>query len=418
MNRYRLLLAFLSIPVIIHAAWLALRNKDLKYFVQRLGLRFGSLNARRNISIWIHAASVGEVNAAAALIHKLAKNNEIILTTNTHSSAVHVEKILSSQVTHYYCPVDWQWAVRKFILQLRPQCLFIVETELWPNLFAVCHTMDLPVTILNGRISKRTLNASNWIKKRYRDCLKTTKAILTRSAEDTQRFIELGAAEGIVKTIGNIKFYQLASRKDVAPFKALKPYVVAASTRDDEETIIVSAWQAAVKKSAARSHLLVIVPRHPQRLTTILKQLAQYQLNIAIRSRNDSLSAFTDIYIADTFGELVTFIKGAEFVIMGGSFVNKGGQNILEVAQAKKTVLFGPYMSNFQDEAQLFVEHKAGIQLKDAVALTDIIQKLLTQPQALEEYQDNAARLILQQQAVLEDYISELQELYPEIQLS
>jgi len=417
MNRYRLLLVLLSIPVVIHAAWLALRNKDFKYFSQRLGLMFTPLKNKRVVSIWIHAASVGEVNAAVPLIHKLAQNNSVILTTNTPSSAVHANNILSTEVTHFYCPVDWQWAIRKFILQLRPQCLFIIETELWPNLFSVCHAMNLPITIVNGRLSKRTLHTSPWIKKRYQASLQTTKAILTRSAEDTQRFIKLGAPASIVKTIGNIKFYQLDSQKDIATFKTVKPYVLAASTRDDEEILIVDAWQEAINKIEASSHLLIIVPRHPRRLNTIIKQLEKFNLNIAIRSRNETIAENTDLYIADTFGELVTFIKGAEFVIMGGSFVNKGGQNILEVAHAQKTVVFGPYMTNFQDEALLFVNNKAGIQLENAKALPETIYSLLTQPAMLEELQHNAVQLMLQQQTVLDKYLSELQKIYPELKI-
>ena len=369
MNRYRLLLIVLTIPVIIHAAWLAIKNRDLRYFIQRLALRFNAANSKNKhqTPIWIHAASVGEVNAAAALIHKLAQNNEIILTTNTASSAAHAERTLAAEVTHYYCPVDWQWAIRRFITKIRPQCLFIIETELWPNLFSVCHAMNIPVTIINGRISGRTLNAASWIKKRYRICLQTTQAILTRSEEDSQRFIELGATPESVKTIGNIKFYQQQSSHNVEGFVTVKPYILAASTRDDEEELIVRAWLAAQNKLDARSNvldhnsannssnMLIIVPRHPHRLTTIIKQLDKFNLNTAIRSRNEPLTEDTQLYIADTFGELVSFIKGAEFVIMGGSFVNKGGQNILEVAQANKTVVFGPYMANFKDEAQLFV---------------------------------------------------------------
>lgn len=416
MNRYKLLLILLGIPVIIHTAWRAVKHKDLKYFKQRLGLRFNVGNKRQSAPIWIHAASVGEVNAAASLIHEISKNNEIILTTNTQSSAARAEKILHAEATHYYCPVDWQWAVKKFILQFQPQLLIIIETELWPNLFSVCHSRNIPVTIINGRISKRTLNATSWIKKRYRECLQSTQMILTRSTEDSQRFIELGAAPAIVKTIGNIKFYQQQSSKDVTAFKTAKPYVLAASTRDEEELLIVTAWQAA-QKTHGSSNLLVIVPRHPHRLNTIIAQLEALNLNTAIRSRNEAITDDTELYIADTFGELVSFIKGAKFVIMGGSFVNKGGQNILEVAQANKTVVFGPYMANFKDEAQLFVKHKAGIQIEDVDTLAETIQTLLTQPERLEELENNATQLVQQQQGILDTYLSELQKNHPNIKI-
>lgn len=415
MNRYRLLVGLLSVPIIIHAAWLAIRNNEFKYFLQRLGLKYPPIKENLSNTIWIHAASVGEVNAAVHLINTLYKNNTIILTTNTQSSAAHANKILSEKVIHYYCPIDWRWAIKKFFTQLQPKYLFIIETELWPNLYSVCASMNIPISIINGRISKRTLNAASWIKKRYRECLQSTKIVLTRSKEDSQRFITLGASTSIVREIGNIKFYQQESLGDNVAFKTIKPYVLAASTRDEEEILIAKAWLATSKESRASSNLLVIVPRHPHRLNTIVSQLKPFNLNIAVRSRKDEIKDETDIYIADTFGELVSFIKGSQFVVMGGSFVNKGGQNILEVAHAGKTVVFGPHMDNFKDEAKLFIDSKAGIQLENANSLLEIFHELLTQADKLQSLQNNAKQLMQKQQTVLEDYISELQKLFPEI---
>ena len=415
MNRYRLLVGLLSVPIIIHAAWLAIRNNEFKYFLQRLGLKYPPAETNNSNTIWIHAASVGEVNAAVPLINRLYKNNTIILTTNTQSSAAHANKILSGKAIHYYCPIDWRWAIKKFITQLQPNYLFIIETELWPNLYSVCASMNIPLSIINGRISKRTLNAASWIKKRYRECLRSTKVVLTRSKEDSQRFITLGAPTSIVHEIGNIKFYQQESLGATTAFKTIKPYVLAASTRDDEEVLIVKAWLATSKESRASSNLLVIVPRHPHRLNTIISQLKPFNLNIAVRSKKDEIKDETDLYIADTFGELVSFIKASQFVVMGGSFANKGGQNILEVAHAGKTVVFGPHMDNFKDEAKLFIDSKSGIQLDNENGLPEVFHELLTHANKLETLQDNAIQLMQKQQTVLDDYISELQKLFPEI---
>lgn len=419
MNRYKLLIALLSFPVVLHAAWKAIQNKELRYFKQRLGLGYVPLKRNNASPIWIHAASVGEVSAAVHLINSLYENNAIILTTNTPSSAAHADKILSDKVTHYYCPVDWQWAIQQFIRKLQPQYLFVIETELWPNLFSVCNKKDIPIAIINGRISTRTLNAASWIKKRYRECLRATKTILTRSQEDSERFISLGAEPSIVKEIGNIKFYQTENTTDIAIFKTIRPYVLLASSRDDEETLIVEAWTK-VKNNKLNdvSSLFIIVPRHPQRINIILSQLKRFDLNIAIRSNGDTITSETNVYIADTFGELISFIKGSQFVIMGGSFVNKGGQNILEVAQAGKTVVFGPFMNNFKEEAKLFVDSKAGVQLENSNELTDSIDSLLEQPATLQEMQENAIQLMQEQQTILEKYVSELKKHYPGIKFN
>ncbi|VAW99231.1 3-deoxy-D-manno-octulosonic acid transferase [hydrothermal vent metagenome] len=411
MNIYKILLGALSIPIVFYIALQSFRNKDYPFFLQRLAIRFTRIKEPKNKSIWIHAASVGEVNAATPLIHKLAVHNNIILTTNTPSSAIRVANTLSEQVIHCYCPIDWQWAVRKFISKFKPHCLLIIETELWPNLFTVASALKLPVTIINGRISTRTLHASAWMKKRYWDCLQTCHFVLTRSKEDSQRFIALGASASKVKTVGNIKFYPQHNVNDLTAFKTHQPYVLAASTRDDEEALIVAAWI----QSEHGEQLLIIVPRHPKRIEDIINQLKPYNLKIAIRSRNDTITVETDVYIADTFGELMTFIKGATFVIMGGSFVDKGGQNILEVAHAGKTVVFGPFMDNFKEEALLFVEQQAGIQVGNNKLLSETINKLLNQPEINQQYQNNASQLMAQQQTVLDTYLLELQQLYPDI---
>lgn len=411
MNVYRILLGFLSTPIVFYIAWEAFRNKDRKFLLQRMAISFSASKEIKKDSIWIHAASVGEVNAVTPLIHKLSKNNNIILTTNTPSSAVRVANTLSEQVSHFYCPLDWQWAIKKFISNFQPCCLLIIETELWPNLFTVAKTLNLPITIINGRISTRTLHASTWVKKRYRDCLRASNFVLARSEEDSQRFITLGAIPSKVKSIGNIKFYQQHNLNDITAFQTLKPYVLAASTRDKEEALIVSAWG----KSEHGDQLLIIAPRHPKRIADIINQLKPYNLKLAIRSRNETITQETDIYIADTFGELLTFIKGATFVIMGGSFVNKGGQNILEVAHANKTVVFGPFMDNFKEEAQLFVEQQAGIQLDNIQLLPETIDKLLNQPEVNQQYQNKAQQLMIQQQNILGTYLLELYQLYPNI---
>jgi len=409
MNLYKLFINLLSVPVTIYIAWIAIRNKDFRFLLQRLGFNYKNTQAS---TLWIHAASVGEVNAAKPFINRLSGNNNIILTTNTPSSAIRASTTLNDKMTHVYCPVDWQWAVGKFISTYKPSRLIIIETELWPNMFSQCRKKSVPVTIINGRLSEKTLNAANWVKKRYRECLEYVNAVLSRSDEDSNRFTALGSNPSTTKTVGNIKYYNQADNNNVHAFKSERPYVLAASTRDGEEKIIVNAW----KNSQQTGHLLVIIPRHPQRLNEILEQLKQWNLNISIRSNNDTITYDTDIYIADTFGELLAFIKGAVFVIMGGSFVNKGGQNILEVAQANKLVLFGPHMDNFKDEAELFVSQQAGIQLKAADALPMAIDEFIGNNTLVQYYENNAKNLISEQQSILENYLQELKVIYPDLE--
>ena len=417
MIRYRLLLCLLALPISIFTLWLAFRDKELRYLTQRLGINsFKHFKKNNGDLVWIHAASVGEVNAAAPFITELSKNNSIVLTSNTVSSANRAKNIFGTTIHHFYCPIDWQWAVTRFISKIQPNYLFIIETELWPTLFSVCNNKKIPITIINGRLSPKTLNASQWIKKRYSECLGITQAVLSRSNEDTQNFISLGASSKIVKTIGNIKYYPNNNIDNVQPFSCDVSYILAASTRNNEEKIIVSNWLEAQKKITDR-YLLIIAPRHPHRLPLILEQLEEFNLNIAVRSRDDMIQSNTDVYIADTFGELISFIKGATFVLMGGSFVSKGGQNIIEVAHARKTVVFGKSMYNFKEEAKLFIQHQAGIQVNDNNLLASEMISLLTEKNKIQIHQENAAKLMQQHQNILNNYLAEIKSIYPDIKL-
>lgn len=179
--------------------------------------------------------------------------------------------------------------------------------------------------------------------------------------------------------------------------------MLVASTRDDEEQLIVDAWI----KSKHGDHLLVIVPRHPQRLAEILKQLKPYNLNIVVRSRNENISDKTDVYIADTIGELKQFIVGSEFVLMGGSFVQKGGHNILEVAQLGKAVIFGPDMRSFEDEAELFIQYKAGIQC-NINKLYNVFTQLMQDSEFRINFEKNSQALMAANTSIFNEYYNKL----------
>ena len=389
MWRYRLLLLLLFIPLAIYTLWQSIRAFETRYFLQRLALFFPE-KIKPN-GIWFHAASVGEVNAAIPLILKIIKENPtqtITLTSNTLTSYSIVKKHLTDNFQHLYFALDYRWAIKKLINKIKPKTVFIVETELWPNLYTELNKQKIPLIIINGRISEKTLDAKQWLKDIYARILPLVTYVLARSELDQSRFIGLGLPAEKIEVVGNIKFSALDSDK-ITPINLEKKYVLAASTRDNEEQLIVDAWN----KSNSDNHLLVIVPRHPHRLSEILKQLKPFNLNISVRSKNDKISTNTNIFIADTIGELKQFIAGSEFVLMGGSFVEKGGHNILEVAQLGKSVLFGPDMRSFMDEANIFVQYNAGIQCT-LNELSDYINKLIIDNDYKNTIETNAKKLI------------------------
>lgn len=403
MWRYKLLLFILFFPLAIYTLWQSLHAFNFNYFLQRLALFFsGSVNKN---GIWIHAASVGEVNAIIPLllkIHAEHPNTAITITTNTITSASVVKKQLPGTIQHFYFPLDYRWAVKRIINKIKPKAVFIVETELWPNLYTELNKQNIPLTIVNGRVSEKTLHAKNWLKEIYAEILPLVTKVYARSETDQSRFISLGLPESKTKVLGNIKFSSPESEK-IEAINLDRNYVLVASTRDDEEQLIVNAWI----KSNHGNHLLVIVPRHPHRLVEILKQLKPYNLNIAVRSKKDTVSENTDVYIADTIGELKQFIADSEFVLMGGSFVQKGGHNILEVAQLGKAVIFGPDMRSFEDEAELFLQYEAGIQC-NLNQLTGVFNRLVEDNKYKQDFEKNALALIDSYKNIVDNYYNNI----------
>ena len=286
MLRYKLLLFFLFLPLVSYTLWLSLRVFEFRYFLQRLTIYFAT-KPKKN-GIWIHAASVGEVNAVIPLILKIHSNHpdiNITLSSNTTSSAAIANKQLPKSVLHVYFPLDYQWIIKRFVARINPRAIFIVETEFWPNLYRHVAKKDIPLFIINGRISEKTLHAKTWLKKIYDLTLPLLTHVYARSETDKNRFIELGLSPQKIDILGNIKFSAPVTQ-DIKPINLNRSYVLAASTRENEEQIIVEAWL----KSEREDHLLVIVPRHPQRLGDILAQLKTFNINIAIRSKNEPVT--------------------------------------------------------------------------------------------------------------------------------
>ncbi len=256
-----------------------------------------------------------------------------------------------------------------------------METELWPTLYDQCNDRDIPIVIINARVSDKTTQTNAWMYRLYAETLEKVSMIYARSEHDANGFMTIGATASKIKVVGNIKFARETIVNQVMGSPINRPYILAASTHDNEEQQIATVWQEVEQNG----HLLVIAPRHPQRLNKILRQLKPLNLNIAVRSRNDSITQSTDIYLVDTLGELVRFIANAEIVFMGGSLVPKGGHNIVEVARYAKPLIFGPYMDNFHDEAALLLENGAALQVVNIKELAHVIQSLLSKPETCRE---------------------------------
>jgi len=305
--------------------------------------------------IWIHGASVGEVLAAAALIERLrASNLRILVTSGTVTSAAIVARRFPSDVIHQYVPYDAPRFVQRFLDHWRPSLALFIESDLWPNLILAGAARRLPMVLINGRMSQRSFPRWQRMSRSISALLGSFELCLTQSRTDAERFAALGGRN--VMTTGNLKLDVPAPPADPVRLERLmamtrgRPVIVAASTHPGEEETIIAAHKSL--SGFFPELLTVIVPRHPNRGPAVAQLVASSGLQPALRSREEQPLAATDIYIADTMGELGLFYRLAPIVFMGGSLVEHGGQNPIEAIKLGAAIVHGPHVFNFSDVYQ------------------------------------------------------------------
>lgn len=406
---YSLFLILLSPVLVIYTITQQQRRQgDRRFVLQRLGLFKRSAATHASKAVWFHAASVGETNSILPLVRTLGgefPDLRVVITTNTPEAARIVKSNLGSEVEHYFFTTDFPFAAARLVELIQPVALFVVETEIWPNLYHYCFQNNIPVVIVNARLSTKTINANRFIKKLYRETLPGVQALLCRSQADADNYIALGADPARVKLFGNLKF-AAAKQASSAPLPELaaRPYWLAVSTHAGEESILANVFQR-----ATANLLLVIAPRHPQRSADIVKALRHRGLEVSVRSRGDAIVPGTDIYLADTVGEINALLAGdAHVVYVGGSLVPIGGHNVLEPAIYGKATLTGPHVQNFRDEVQFLQEFDAIEQVEDEADLLRTVEKFLASPPRQRQLGNNALRAIESCQNVLGKYHAEL----------
>lgn len=401
---YRLLTIILFPVFFLYTFKIALRDKSSRYFFQRLGFGYPYQNSK---TIWIHCASVGETNTYLPLHLKLLENHpesHFIITTNTTTGARTVDRHNIERTTHCYLPIESSFAIKQFIKTCKPQKCLIMETEIWPLLYQHCYKQNIQIDIINARLSHRTLQANRWIRSIYKKSLNNVSRILCKSEFERNNFISLGAKSEQIEIAGNLKFTCIEKNAENTPNNLVsRPYCVAASTHNNEEQQLAELWG-----QLNTDKLLVIVPRHPNRSEQIQKQLGELKLNYAVRSQQQSINKNTQVYLADTLGELTDFMTYADFVFMGGSLIKHGGQNLLEPARLGKPVICGPHMFNFTDELELLLNHQACIQVSDINELENLFVKLLDQPDQYRLMGTKAKEVLGQQSDILTEYLKYL----------
>ena len=323
-------------------------------------------------SIWIHAVSVGETIAAVPLVHALLKRFPgigVLITTTTTTGADAVERLFGDRVQHAYFPYDLPQVLARFLAYFRPQVLVVMETELWPNTFAACRQRGLPIVLANARLSARSADGYRRLAALSRDTVRSINHIAAQTTEDAARFAALGADAQRITVTGSLKFdielpasvYEQAAavRRELG---INRPLLIAASTRDGEESLVLDAFVAIERQLPLT--LLLLVPRHPERFDAVARLCASRGLRCVRRSHSTVCTAEDQIYLLDSMGELPPHYAAADVAFVGGSLLPFGGHNVLEPAALGTPVLVGPHTFNFAEIVRLLRE-AGGLQVVD-----------------------------------------------------
>lgn len=370
-------------------------GKHLESLPNRLGYyrrRLGKKDADR-LRIWVHAASVGEVAAAAPIVTELSGDMptaEFVISTTTPAGQAAARENLGSLATCVYAPVDFLAAVALALQTGRPDCLVFVETEIWPNWLSLARRAGIPTVLVNGRISGRSIRGYRRIRSLVGPALKTVAAFSMIGSSDAERIKYLGVPENKITVNGNAKYDRLAGTATPATAEAMTtlfnlkagiPVMVAGSLRRGEEAPLLDVFMQI--RQTVPDLVFIMAPRHLYRVAKIAERATAQGIDFQLRSglQPPGRQRRSTLVILDTLGELHAAYSVATVVFCGGSLVPLGGQNVLEAAAWGKPVLFGPSMEDFQREKELLMASGGGWEVRDQQALADKTRYYLTHPE-------------------------------------
>ena len=382
LNLYKFFSYFI-IPIIIINLYLRLINnkEDKKRYKERLGNTDYNLNLSKKI-IWIHAASVGEFKSCNLIIEKYYMNFQILVTTTTKSSADYINKFYYNKVIHQFIPFDVPIWCSKFLNRWKPSLILWVESDIWPNMLKIIRDKKIKCFYLNARISPRSFNKWKNFKKLYSVSLSTFDKIYAQSSNDLERIKILSNAN--IKYIGNLKLSNGVNDKIQQNKKKIFS-IMLASTHETEEEKIIKHLKQIIKNNRLK---LCIAPRHPERIIYISKLLIENKFSYSLDSKNKNYD--DEIKIIDSFGKLDSYYNNSDIVILGGSFISKGGHNPIEPAKHGCAIISGMHTYNWQNIYDEMLKNEACIILDNIENLSYIIDKLISNKALLESSQKKA----------------------------
>ncbi|MDE2179228.1 MAG: 3-deoxy-D-manno-octulosonic acid transferase [candidate division NC10 bacterium] len=345
--------------------------------------------------VWIHAVSVGEVGAASILANRWTARRPtlpLLVSTVTVTGREVAGRSLPRAAAVVYFPIDLPMVVHRALATVKPRLILLTETEIWPNFLRVCAASKVPVAIINGRLSERSFSRYRLVRPFIRRVLQCVDLFCMQTDVDAERILALGASPERVHVVGNLKF-DAAPHADVSALaeqwrrelqiEAQRPVLVAGSTHEGEEEIVLTAFRRLRDEFA--DLLLILAPRHPERVAQVETMVAAHGLAAVRRSAlGQGSNGPKEVILVDTVGELSALYAVGSISFVGGSLIPRGGHNLLEPALHGRPVLFGPHMENFMEASAYFVERGAAIQVSDAADLATQLARLLRDPIARE----------------------------------
>lgn len=399
-------------------SWLNRRAKRGKENAARMGERFGHASVARPAGrlVWLHAASVGEVQSMLTLVRKLLAqepDSYMLITSGTVTSAALVAQQNLPRTIHQFIPVDTRASVKRFLTHWHPDLALWVESEFWPQLILQAKKSGIPMLLVNARLSSKSF--AGW--KRWRGFIKRIldafTGIYAGSGEDAARLRALGAPDVI--EAGNVKFDADPLPVDAAALTQLSPQIgerpiwLAASTHGNEEQMIAHAHRDIAQQFPTL--LTILVPRHAARGDAIASQLRSEGFSVVQRSKSEAIDALTQIYLADTMGELGSFYHLAPIVFVGGSLIAHGGHNPLEPARQHCAILSGRHVHNFADIVKQMQEAQAIRLVSDSDELARAVSALLHDPHAVLDSARNAQSIVAEARGASETILARIEAL-------
>jgi 3-deoxy-D-manno-octulosonic-acid transferase len=360
---YTLLLYLLAPVVLVRLAWRGLRAPD---YWRRWPERFGSIEPPLGKRvIWIHAVSVGEVQAAEPLVRALLDRYpecSILLTTVTPTGSARVRALFGDDVAHVYAPYDLPGAVTRFLGRVRPQLAIVMETELWPNLYHACRKNMTPLLLVNARLSARSLAGYGKVRGLIGETLAAVNEIAAQSEQDAENFRIPSSLFESAEVL----------RRD---WGVGRPVWIAASTHEGEDELLLDVYRKIRKQF--NDCLLVLVPRHPERFESVAELCRHRGYNTVLRSKRQPCLPETSVFVGDSMGELPLFYAASDVAFVGGSLVHHGGHNLLEPAALGVPVVTGPHLFNFKEISRLLLDAGACEKVENPVELEQTVVRWL-----------------------------------------